>query len=145
MPLYDWIRTSDKQCRITVVEVNSGESEFEKNYNVNENTSLGGAGLSLEKKEESDDKLLLTGTANKSINNKPKSAVLNTACKVNHLQYHSHHIKLLDQSEAFVPNFIGGSLPRRDSGNHEQYCQDLCPTKDVLWDNVFNSHKFTDR
>lgn len=23
--------------------------------------------------------------------------------------------------------------------------QDLCPTQDVLWDDVFNSHKFTDR
>lgn len=29
----------------------------------------------------------------------------------NHPQYETHHVKLLDESEAYVPNFIGGSLP----------------------------------
>ncbi|OJT15226.1 hypothetical protein TRAPUB_8204, partial [Trametes pubescens] len=58
---------------------------------------------------------------------------------------------------AYVPNFIGGSLPRRDAGNREQYCmtmltlfkpwrtgQDLRPSQDVLWDDVFNGHSFNE-
>ncbi|KAI0351469.1 hypothetical protein OH77DRAFT_1411094, partial [Trametes cingulata] len=39
-----------------------------------------------------------------------------------HPQYQSHHVKLVDESEPYVPNFISGSMPRRDTGNREQYC-----------------------
>ncbi|EIW51233.1 uncharacterized protein TRAVEDRAFT_81261, partial [Trametes versicolor FP-101664 SS1] len=172
MSLYDWVRLADKQ-RITyrkkgpkkseehIDEHADVDSEFEDNYDVSD-AELKGAGVS-EEEEESEDELLLTKTSNQELEAdsapKPrKSRSKYVQFHENHPQYDTHHVKLLDESEAYVPNFIGGSLPRRDAGNREQYCmtmltlfkpwrtgQDLRPSQDVLWDDVFNGYSFSER
>ena len=90
------------------------------------------------------------------IRTKPKDGPMNF--HPNHPQSHTHEITLLKEEEAFVPNFVGGSLPRKDAGSREEYCmtmltlfkpwrsgKDLRPGEDALWDDVFQSHSFTDR
>ena len=67
-------------------------------------------------------------------------------------------MKLVSEEEGLVPNFIGGSLPRKDSGSREHYCmtmltlfklwrtgKDLRSSLDVLWDEEFQNHSFSDR
>jgi hypothetical protein len=56
-----------------------------------------------------------------------------------------------------VPNFIGGTLPRCDQGDHEYYCSTMLTlfkpwqsgfnlkSKDTTWDETFVDHKFTSR
>lgn len=34
----------------------------------------------------------------------------------------THHINILDNSTDIVLNLSGGSLPRKDRGNTEEYC-----------------------
>ncbi|EIW62291.1 uncharacterized protein TRAVEDRAFT_45119 [Trametes versicolor FP-101664 SS1] len=135
MSLYDWVRLADKQ-RIKhskkgpkkseehIDEPADVDSEFEDNYDVSD-AELKGAGVN-EEEEESEDELLLTKTSNQELEAdsapKPKKARSKyVQFHENHPQYETHHVKLLDESEAYVPNFIGGSLPRRDAGNREQY------------------------
>lgn len=65
---------------------------------------------------------------------------------------------MLSEDRSYVPNFVGGSLPRKDAGSHEEYCLtmltlfkpwrtglDLRADKDTLWDEVFSQHQFTER
>lgn len=40
-------------------------------------------------------------------------------------QYATHHVKLCDKGKAKVPDFIGGILPQRDTGNREEYCMTM--------------------
>ncbi|EIW62916.1 uncharacterized protein TRAVEDRAFT_114867, partial [Trametes versicolor FP-101664 SS1] len=152
MSLYDWVRLADKQ------RIKHGKKGPKKSE---EHIDEPGAGANEE--EESEDELLLTKTSNQELEAdsapKPKkSRSKYVQFHENHPQYNTHHVKLLDESEAYVPNFICGSLPRRDAGNLEQYCmtmltlfkpwrtgQDLRPSQDVLWDDVFNGHSFTER
>ncbi|KAF6759626.1 hypothetical protein DFP72DRAFT_789841, partial [Ephemerocybe angulata] len=75
-----------------------------------------------------------------------------------HPQRESHAIALdPERRRKFVPNFIGPSLPRRDSGDREEYCRTMltlfCPWRtgidlrsaDVTWEETFNQYTFTDR
>ena len=39
-----------------------------------------------------------------------------------HPLYHSHHVMLLKDMQGWVPNFVGGALPRSDRGDREYYC-----------------------
>ena len=43
----------------------------------------------------------------------------------NHPQYATHHVRLLPEAESFMPNFISGSLPRKDASSREQYCMTM--------------------
>ncbi|KAJ6585467.1 hypothetical protein B0H19DRAFT_924974, partial [Mycena capillaripes] len=57
----------------------------------------------------------------------------------------------------FIPNFIGGSIPRSDKGDRAAYCMTMLTLfkpwrtpgdlKDNLstWDQAFKEHEFTDR
>ena len=38
-----------------------------------------------------------------------------------HPLHHSHHMALLDDMQEWVPNFVGGAIPRSDSGDREYY------------------------
>jgi hypothetical protein len=71
---------------------------------------------------------------------------------------HETHMAVFDQSkENVVPNFIGGTLPRRDQGDREFYCMTMLALfkpwrngKDLKvegqsWDEAFESHTFTNR
>ncbi|KAI0349178.1 hypothetical protein OH77DRAFT_1372129, partial [Trametes cingulata] len=159
--LYDWIRLHDKERRSTrhkgpAVEEPvqlEADSEFEDNYD----------------EEESEDELLLTTESNNKLKDETqlltatepssgKKKKIHLRFHPNHPQYQSRHVKLVDESEAYVPNFIGGSMPSRDTGNREQYCltmltlfkpwrsgKDLRPNADMLWDDVFREYQFTPR
>jgi len=74
-----------------------------------------------------------------------------------HPQHETHHVTSNPKCLNKVPNFLGGSLPRRDRGDREYYCatmlvlfkpwrklEDL-KDKDHSWDEMFTSHVFTER
>ena len=42
-----------------------------------------------------------------------------------HPQYQTHHIRLLSETKERIPNFVGGTLPRRDKGDYEEYCRTM--------------------
>ncbi|TFK50562.1 hypothetical protein OE88DRAFT_1631450, partial [Heliocybe sulcata] len=74
-----------------------------------------------------------------------------------HPQHGSHYVTLTQESSALVPNFIGGSLPRRDTGNREFYCVTMLTlfkpwktgldlkSEDDSWDDTFSCYHFTSR
>jgi hypothetical protein len=74
-----------------------------------------------------------------------------------HPLYDTHRIFCLDKSEGFVPNFIGGPLPRSDCGDREYYCSTMLTlfkpwrdgrdlrTDEQSWDDSFVNHKFSSR
>ncbi|EPT00506.1 hypothetical protein FOMPIDRAFT_11345, partial [Fomitopsis schrenkii] len=74
-----------------------------------------------------------------------------------HPQYETHVAFMQPEHATHVPNFVGGSLPRRDKGNREEYClvmlmlfkpwrsgADL-KSVDETWDNAFGAHPFSVR
>ncbi|KDQ49304.1 hypothetical protein JAAARDRAFT_97396, partial [Jaapia argillacea MUCL 33604] len=74
-----------------------------------------------------------------------------------HPQHNSHFAILRQDHESFIPNFVGGSLPRSDKGSREFYCSVMLTlfkpwrtghdlkleTQD--WKSVFDEYEFTDR
>src|ERR1700676_1540518 len=74
-----------------------------------------------------------------------------------HPLYHSHHVTLLDDIQGWVPNFVGGAIPRSDCGDREYYCATMLTffkpwrtgkdlkTENYSWDETFNDHQFTPR
>lgn len=74
-----------------------------------------------------------------------------------HPQHKTHNVQLLKKVDSFVPTFIGGSLPRHDTGNCEEYCltmltlfkpwsgSDLKADNDIIWHDAFEAHGFTNR
>ena len=74
-----------------------------------------------------------------------------------HPQYGTHRVKLCREQEACVPDFIGGTLPRKDKGNREDYCMTMLTLfkpwrtgielkSDVeTWDEAFAAYDFTER
>jgi hypothetical protein len=64
-------------------------------------------------------------------------------------------VTLLCDSEEYVPNFIGGAVPRSDRGDREYYCSTMLAFfrpwrtgKDLKyetqsWDEAFNKYQFT--
>lgn len=74
-----------------------------------------------------------------------------------HPQSQSHRVRILPEAKAFVPNFKGKVLPRRDKGNREDYCMTMLTlfkawrdpkelkANDQLWDEAFAQHSFTSR
>jgi len=73
-----------------------------------------------------------------------------------HPQYNTHQIRCDEDSEYIVPNFIGGTLPRRDRGDREYYCStmltlfkpwrhgNMLKSKDQTWDESFLEYQFSD-
>lgn len=74
-----------------------------------------------------------------------------------HPLYGSHQLRCVGEENAYIPNFIGATLPRRDRGDREWYCLTMlalfCPWRSGLqlkehsqsWDDAFVNHKFTER
>ncbi|EIM79209.1 uncharacterized protein STEHIDRAFT_35865, partial [Stereum hirsutum FP-91666 SS1] len=74
-----------------------------------------------------------------------------------HAQFMTHHINIAPDSIDVVLNLSGGSLPRRDRGNTEEYCMTMLaffkPWRsardlkrvDQTWQQAFDSHSWTDR
>jgi hypothetical protein len=71
-----------------------------------------------------------------------------------HPLYHSHHVALVSDAEEWVPNFVGGAIPRSDRGDREYYCSAMLTlfkpwrsgkdlrSKQQSWDDAFISHQF---
>ena len=72
-----------------------------------------------------------------------------------HPLHDTHQIFCLHESEGFVPNFIGGFLPRSDCGDREYYCSTMLTlfkpwrngkdlrTDEQSWDDSFLNHRFS--
>ena len=137
-----------------------------------EHTIYGGGVAVKQEEEESDDELLLTtersvvhrkleaaAVANKSTKpSKSNSPPKYSSFLSQHPQFDTHHVRLLDETEAFVPNFVGGVIPRRDTGSREEYCvamltlfkpwrsgKDLRKDENTLWDEEFEHYSFIQR
>ena len=71
------------------------------------------------------------------------------------ITYNTHKIQCIYLSEFVVPNFIGGTLPRCDQGDHEYYCSTMltlfkpwCTGHDLkgaeeTWEQAFNKYIFS--
>ncbi|KAJ7101099.1 hypothetical protein C8R44DRAFT_543710, partial [Mycena epipterygia] len=70
----------------------------------------------------------------------------------------THYVKISPENlTSVVPNFVGGSLPRRDAGDREYYCCTMLTffkpwrmglslkPKDLSWEETFLSHNFNRR
>ena len=74
-----------------------------------------------------------------------------------HPLYHSHHVTLLNNMQEWVPNFVGGAIPRSDRGDREYYCSTMLAffkpwrtgkdlkSEDHSWDDAFTTHMFNTR
>ena len=114
-----------------------------------------------EEEEESEDELLMTTANNRKLEREIKEHTISmihkksfkfAAFRKEHPQVMSHHVRLVPEHEGLIPNFIGGSMPRKDSGSREQYCmtmltlfrpwrsgKDLRKDENTLWDEEFNA------
>ncbi|KAI0739249.1 hypothetical protein C8Q80DRAFT_1124594 [Daedaleopsis nitida] len=117
--------------------------------------------------DDSKDELLLTSKTNAklerevhvTIEHQPKAntpSYFDLLAK--HPQARTHEVCLLDEKESYVPNFIGGAIPRKDAGSREEYCmtmltlfkpwrsgKDLRPDGETSWSTIFDSHALTKR
>ena len=67
-----------------------------------------------------------------------------------HPSYDTHHVNILPENDGYVPNFVGGTLPRSDTGDREYYCSTMLSLfkpwrhrrdlkgDDKSWDEAFN-------
>ena len=154
IPTMDYHKLDSDCDEVQVAEMSEGEYETL--------TLCGGAVCN--KDSESEDELLLTTASNKRLQKESaqahskhkKSAYCSSHIK--HPQAHTHEVCLLDETEGFVPNFIGGSLPRKDAGSREEYCmtmltlfkpwrtgKDLRLNENITWDDTFADYAFTER
>ncbi len=75
----------------------------------------------------------------------------------NHPLYDTYVAQFDPRKQNIVPNFIGGSLPRRDRGDREYYCATMLTLfkpwrsgrdlkiEEYSWDETFINHEFTSR
>lgn len=164
---------SDFENDYQVQEIYQEEIQDEENLATEDSNDIlpnmpaGGIPLPQEEEEESEDELLLTAESNaKLVKESLKPSIPELAKPAqgyvkfhpNHPQSHSHQVMLLEEENAYVPNFIGGPLPRKDAGSREEYCmtmltlfkpwrsgKDLRQHSDVLWNDIFEAHPFTER
>jgi hypothetical protein len=74
-----------------------------------------------------------------------------------HPQYPTHTVNICTEKKSKVPNFVGGTLPRSDQGNQEDYCMTMLTLfrpwhtghelkkKSETWEQSFNDFGFTQR
>ncbi|KAH8103154.1 hypothetical protein BXZ70DRAFT_875874, partial [Cristinia sonorae] len=74
-----------------------------------------------------------------------------------HPQYNTHMVRLVSGKNSLIPNFVGGSLPRRDAGSREEYCTvmlmlfkpwrngNILKGNASTWHSCFTDHIFTKR
>ncbi|TFK78199.1 hypothetical protein K466DRAFT_467802, partial [Polyporus arcularius HHB13444] len=163
--VYDWIRLNHKKpmsasrrkhAKPQKYIAPDDDSEFENDY----------------AEEESEDELLLTTKAAEIFEKEVVEAEIIQAkvsppakrspkyhtFMANHPQATTHEVRMMEELEGFVPNFIGGPLPRKDAGSREEYCmtmltlfkpwrsgKDLRVNKDTMWNDVFDAHSFSER
>jgi hypothetical protein len=74
-----------------------------------------------------------------------------------HPQSKTHKARMTEEKNAKVPNFQGGILPKKDQGNHEDYCMTMLtlfkPWRtgfqlkelEQSWSEAFEQYEFTER
>ncbi|KAI0709817.1 hypothetical protein C8Q76DRAFT_625473 [Earliella scabrosa] len=169
--VYDWIRLYHKRPipkhkkKFARPQLRTQDKEEESDEDTGHSCSKSNGALNREEEEESEDELLLTSQSNAKLaketpvmqSNKPKLPSY-YMFHASHPQAKTHEVCLEDESYSYVPNFVGGPLPRKDQGSREEYCMtmltlfkpwrsgaDLRPDENVSWDESFRSHVFTKR
>ncbi|KAI0039741.1 hypothetical protein FA95DRAFT_1503793, partial [Auriscalpium vulgare] len=165
MNVYDWIRTCTKtlkrKSRSKPGKVKAdkrdadteSDSEFEDNDDKASVYTTDSDVEGLHLAEEDPD---LNYTPNGSKQNKKPRQTQSYQFIPTHPQHGTHEVRVCKEDKSKVPNFLGGSLPRRDQGNIEEYCstmltlfkpwrvpQDLKDSGDT-WQSTFESHGFSD-
>ena len=130
MSLYDWIRLSHVEKRPKKDEQNSFDDDINGADSDDEN-NIGS--------EHENDKVTFHHFLK------------------DHPLYHSHHVTLLDNKQEWVPNFVGGAIPRSDHGDREYYCSTMLAffkpwrtgkdlkSENQIWDDAFTTHMFNTR
>ena len=74
-----------------------------------------------------------------------------------HPLHHSCHMTLLNDMQEWIPNFVGGAIPRSDCGDREYYCSTMLTffkpwqtgkdlkLEDQSWNGAFRTYKFNTR
>ncbi|KAI0337026.1 hypothetical protein BDW22DRAFT_1340633, partial [Trametopsis cervina] len=156
--LYDWVRlshkvknqTAAKNKRKTLNESDSEESETE--------TEIDETSESDDSEDEAvEDNVYDTDEPESNKKKVVETYNLLTPFQEDHPQCETHRVRIKNESDAFVPDFVGGILPRRDKGNREDYCMTMCtlfkPWRTGLelkdgtetWSETFDRHAFTSR
>ncbi|KAF6765470.1 hypothetical protein DFP72DRAFT_761944, partial [Ephemerocybe angulata] len=142
--LYEWI-----QCSIKSKSPRKGKKS-KKATVTDEAADEGGFASDSPSEASSDEEDLKNLPASE-----PKKGYFNY--RKGHCQYNSHCVKVdFERKETHVPNFLGGSLPRKDHGDYQYFCQtmlaffkpwrshtDLKETTSN-WEEAFLSHEFND-
>ena len=142
----------------------SEENTDSKEKDSEEPRLKGGAHSLAEEEEESEDELLLTTKTNTRLQDEIDTTKATSKPNgkyfyfhLNHPQYKTHYATMLSDELSFVPNFVGGPIPRRDGGgSREEYCltmltffkpwrsgHDLRSDKKILWHDAFHAYPFT--
>ncbi|KAI0075439.1 hypothetical protein K474DRAFT_1560592, partial [Panus rudis PR-1116 ss-1] len=142
--LYEWIRRSEKR-KISMKKANKSDE-----YDVQE--IIGHQWFVRSWKELSKERIQLDETRrSKKANN------IWERFSAEHPQKDTHEVRLRSEKKSFVPNFVGGSLPRPDAGLREEYCITMLTLfkpwrtgkelkKQVQsWDEAFVETEFTSR
>jgi hypothetical protein len=136
MSLYDWIELAEVEKLPQNFQQNYDDGSYDYDNDINEAHSDNENEIDSKDKDDKD-------TFYHFLNDHPL--------------YHSHHLKLLKDIDGWVPNFVGGALPRSDRGDREYYCSTMLAFfkpwrtgKDLKsegqnWDDAFKSYKFNTR
>ncbi|KAI0083065.1 hypothetical protein BDY19DRAFT_871039, partial [Irpex rosettiformis] len=159
--LYDWIRLArkSKQVKRQNKSKEIPDNEWLYNDQVSDNESV------LDSDSEYGDECKHDQILDDSINeNSSKSSTNNEKNNKyhkfdffldDHPQCETHRVRIVEEKNAKVPDFIGGILPRKDKGNREEYCLTMLslfkPWRSGLelktvsnsWSESFDSHEFS--
>ena len=104
---------------------------------------------------DSDDEIMIS--KNMCNENLTDNIHMNISFLENHPQYQTHHVHCVKDTDKIIPNFMNGSLPRRDHGDQEYYCLTMLvlfkPWRsgndlkkiNQNWQQSFNEYTFSDR
>ena len=103
---------------------------------------------------DDEDEVIAKKQATKDKNSKP----LSYPFMFSHPQFKTHSVSCnFDRIHTVIPNFLGGSLPRSDKGDHNFYCMTMLTifkpwrspadlkTVNQTWAETFSAHTFTKR
>ncbi|KAI0069439.1 hypothetical protein K474DRAFT_1754661, partial [Panus rudis PR-1116 ss-1] len=145
--LYDWIRRSEKR------KISKKKAAKSDEYDVQEIVGHQWFGRQVQSwKELSKEKTELGKTKQSG-----KSNDIWERFADEHPQKDTHEVRLRPEQKSFVPNFVGGSLPRPDAGVREEYCVTMLTlfkpwrtgrelkTQAQSWDEAFTKTLFSSR
>ena len=169
--LYDWIRCANKRKKSLKyykenlikddIEEDENNTDSEDELNIIDNSFVGGGTdvetesdwvMSDQTYEDMDDELNIDENDEYYEDESQFHSFL-----PNHPQYHTYEVQCKSLSELNVPNFIGGTLPRRDQGDQEYYFSTMLTlfkpwrngydlkSADKTWEYAFDNYNFSDK